>query len=1133
MVAIDLAETPVREANERIRESGAAGEDVDVLNPDARHHIGVGLIHPITVRVRGSAGYFCAGLTDGARFEVDNNVGWGLADNMYTGSVVVGGNAGAIAGVAIRGAEVVVKGNIGSRAGQVMKAGTMLCAGNANFMAGYMMYGGRIVILGDSGGEAGRGHDRRRNLPGRRSSLARFRRHGDRRRRRRDRRHTRVPRSLRDRLQGHVPEDRSTPARSCATAPPSSRCARFRSSVSRAIPRIGTPRSRRTSTSSRRSAATGCAAMAGRARCPISRTWRSAATYQTRGAAADPVSKVRMRTLIGGKNGANPLDLSMPVLIAPMSYGALSRSTKQAVGIASGLAGIAENTGEGGMSDAQRGAAKQLIFQCLGGRLGWNIHDMNRADGLEIYISQGAKPGFGGQLMAKKVTQELADIRGIPAGIDLRSPSRHPDILGADDLVIKVEEFREATGYRLPVSVKLGAGRIRDDIKIAVKDGFDFVELDGMQGSTGAGGAEVMEYVGIPTISAIVEALDALAEIGRRDAIEIVLMGGIRDGVDGGQGAVPGRRCHRLGHVDDHRGRLHRLHAMPRRPMRHRHRDPGPRAREALQAPHRGPQHPPLPGRRALADRRVDPCAGLQRRDQAQPRRPGGADARGRGHHSSPLRAPNTAAKGSRRPADMAVERRPDGAYETLVPDELADDTGDLHFVPAPCQIACPVGTDAPSYIAYIWEGKFAEAFEAITVTNPFSSICGRVCDAPCEPACRRTASDGPLQIRNLKRFVMDKLGAAYAPEPAAVTRAQSVGVVGAGPAGLVAAHDLAVAGFKVDVYEMTDRPGGLMAWGIPAFRLPPGIIDEDLARLEQRCPGIDIHLNTALGRDVALDALKARHDAVLLTIRRLVGQAHGHRGRGRRAHRRRRRVSAPGQRRRAARDARDGGGGRRRRCGHGRLPGRQAPAGLQARQGRLPPRRRRDTRPQDRTRGRHRRGYRVRLQHPPDGHIGERRRPGAALRYDRAGRARRGRPPPAGRRVGLRARHRLRHGHRLGRSVRRLRRARPRRHDGAGPGARRLRHHAHRRSPGLRRGRRRLRRLDHRHGHAPRPASRLLHSRVPRGPRRPDALPHAAPHPPGAGRPGPDVGAARAATTRVLRPRRDAGRVPRDRGDL
>ena len=263
---------------------------------------------------------------------------------------------------------------------------------------------------------------------------------------------------------------------------------------------------------------------------PGARLWRRAAlphmsdlafrTQMRAGAIpSDVISQVRMATEVGGINGAKPLKLTMPVMIAPMSYGALSASTKRAVGIASTLAGIAENTGEGGMSDAQRGAAEQLIFQCLGGRLGWNIHDMKRANGLEIYISQGAKPGFGGQLMAKKVTPELARIRGIPAGIDLRSPSRHPDILGADDLVIKVEEFREATGYKLPVSVKLGAGRVRDDIKIAVKDGFDFVELDGMQGSTGAGSAEVLEYVGIPTLAAIIEAIDALEEIqsqGRR-----------------------------------------------------------------------------------------------------------------------------------------------------------------------------------------------------------------------------------------------------------------------------------------------------------------------------------------------------------------------------------------------------------------------------------------------------------------------------------------------------------------------------------------------------------------------------------------------------------------------------------------
>ncbi|MDP7345277.1 MAG: glutamate synthase, partial [Alphaproteobacteria bacterium] len=155
MVSLDLAELSVRAANEQLRELGAALEDVEILNPDARHHIGVGLTAPIRVTVRGSAGYFCAGLTDQARFEVSHNVGWGLGDNMYSGSVVVGGNSGAIPGVAIRGAEIVIRGNMGSRAGQVMKAGTLCCAGNANFMAGYMMYGGRIIIVGDSGERVG------------------------------------------------------------------------------------------------------------------------------------------------------------------------------------------------------------------------------------------------------------------------------------------------------------------------------------------------------------------------------------------------------------------------------------------------------------------------------------------------------------------------------------------------------------------------------------------------------------------------------------------------------------------------------------------------------------------------------------------------------------------------------------------------------------------------------------------------------------------------------------------------------------------------------------------------------------------------------------------------------------------
>jgi glutamate synthase domain-containing protein 2/formylmethanofuran dehydrogenase subunit C len=545
VASIDLAAVSVTDANRLLLEYGEAGEDVDIVDPDARHHIGVGLTFPITVRVHGSAGYFCAGLTDGPHVEVDGNVGWGLADNMYEGSVVVRGNAGAIAGVAIRGAEVVVHGNIGSRAGQVMKAGTLCCGGNASFMAGYMMYGGRLVICGDSGEKVGQDiHGGTIYVGGKVVSLGTDAMEAE-----LEPGEEEEVLAFLDRYE--VPFDGRL--KKIVNAGKNLHYPRTEPRV-RVIPFfVGSERTDYWNGKVQEDIAV--KAQIGRYRIrgygagrPLPHLNDIAFRRDLTAIAPDPdvVSKVELATSLGGRFGATPIDLSMPAMIAPMSYGALSKSTKIALAKASALSDICDNSGEGGLIPEVRAAAKRVVVQCLGGRLGWNVHVMRQADGVEIYISQGAKPGLGGQLMAKKVTEDIARLRGIPAGIDLRSPSRHPDVLGADDLVIKVEEFREATSWKKPVSVKLGAGRVRDDIKIAFKDGFDYVCLDGVQGSTGAAGSEVLEYVGIPTLSAIMEGLDALAEIGA-EGMPVVLMGGIKDGIDAAKAIALGAHAVALG----------------------------------------------------------------------------------------------------------------------------------------------------------------------------------------------------------------------------------------------------------------------------------------------------------------------------------------------------------------------------------------------------------------------------------------------------------------------------------------------------------------------------------------------------------------------------------------------------------
>ena len=209
--------------------------------------------------------------------------------------------------------------------------------------------------------------------------------------------------------------------------------------------------------------------------------------------------------------------------------------------------------------------------------------------------------------------------------------------------------------------------------------------------------------------------------------------------------------------------------------------------------------------------------------------------------------------------------------------DLAADESALPHYQPPPCQVACPIGTDVASYVGLIWEGDKAAALEAITATNPLSAICGRVCDAPCEPACRRTNSDGPVAIRALKRWVLDSLGPTFRLPPVSPTKAKRVAIIGAGPAGLTAAQDIALAGYSVDLYEALSKAGGMALWGIPDFRLPEGVVEEDVNRILERCPGITLHLSTPLGEGgVTLEALAETHDAVLLAIGASAGKKLG-----------------------------------------------------------------------------------------------------------------------------------------------------------------------------------------------------------------------------------------------------------------
>ncbi|MDD4188997.1 MAG: NADH-ubiquinone oxidoreductase-F iron-sulfur binding region domain-containing protein [Eubacteriales bacterium] len=183
----------------------------------------------------------------------------------------------------------------------------------------------------------------------------------------------------------------------------------------------------------------------------------------------------------------------------------------------------------------------------------------------------------------------------------------------------------------------------------------------------------------------------------------------------------------------------------------------------------------------------------------------------------------------------------------------------------SPCQNACPAGVNVPGYVALIAAGRFRDAYNLVRKDNPFPAVCGRVCTHPCESKCRRAQLDEAVSICDLKRFVADYVMKNEEPYMDLVfpKKGKSIGIIGAGPSGLTCAYYLARLGYDVDVYEAQPVAGGVLAFGIPEYRLPNEVLQHEVNLIKQ--VGVKIHLNTEVGKDITFYKLCEKHDAVYI----------------------------------------------------------------------------------------------------------------------------------------------------------------------------------------------------------------------------------------------------------------------------
>jgi NADH-quinone oxidoreductase subunit F len=196
--------------------------------------------------------------------------------------------------------------------------------------------------------------------------------------------------------------------------------------------------------------------------------------------------------------------------------------------------------------------------------------------------------------------------------------------------------------------------------------------------------------------------------------------------------------------------------------------------------------------------------------------------------------------------------------YEKHIWDQRCDAFVCKEIVGAPCQSACPIGTEAWRYVAHIAHGEYEQAYQVIRESNPFPSVCARVCDHKCESRCKLgTTGMSPVAIRALKRFVTDTIDPmSFKPERMSPNGngEKPIAIIGSGPSGLTAAHYLSLKGYKVTVFESESIPGGMLTCGIPSYRLPRAILDKEIESLIDE--NVTVQCNTKLGRDITIDEL-------------------------------------------------------------------------------------------------------------------------------------------------------------------------------------------------------------------------------------------------------------------------------------